>query len=69
VEFNLSVICPECCEANKSGSTRCARCGAALKCEDATVDPELAEFSVAQAEAVERRGQKRLDRSLRSVRC
>jgi hypothetical protein len=66
VEFN--VTCPACSEENKSGSTRCARCGATLeKTEDAVVDPELAEFSATQAEVAQRKGQERLDRILRGI--
>jgi hypothetical protein len=62
------VPCAACTEENKSGSERCARCGAVLdKVEGAKVDPELAAFNAAQAEMAEKNRRDRLDRLLKGI--
>jgi len=62
------ITCEACTEENKLGSTRCARCGAVLKVtEDTTVDPELVDFNVAQAEMAEKNRQERRDRLLKDI--
>lgn len=49
------VKCEACSEENKLGSTRCARCGAALpEVKGAAMDPELRAFNVAQAQLAEK---------------
>ena len=62
------VTCVACSEENKLGSTRCARCGAVLRVTEGTVvDPELADFDIAQDEMAEKMRQQRLDRILRGI--
>ena len=66
--MSASITCATCSEENKSGSTRCARCGAVLETsEETVVDLELAEFKDVQAEMAERKSQQRLDRLLRGL--
>jgi hypothetical protein len=62
------ITCVACTEENKSGSERCARCGAVLdKVPGEKVDPELAAFNVVQAEMAEKNQQDRLDRLLKDI--
>jgi hypothetical protein len=62
------IVCEACCEENKVGSTRCARCGATLEvAPDAAVDPELVAFNVAQAETAEKNRQEHRDWLLRDI--
>ena len=62
------ITCEACSEENKLGSTRCARCGAVLKVTaDTKIDPELADFNVAQAQLAEKNRQERRDRLLKDI--
>ena len=62
------ITCEACSEENKLGSTRCARCGAVLTVTaDTKIDPELADFNVAQAQLAEKNRQERRDRLLKDI--
>lgn len=66
-QADSSVLCAECGEENKKGSTRCARCGAALPEGDGSVDPELRDFNIAQARLAEQLRQERRKTILRDI--
>lgn len=66
-EIHSFVLCAQCDEDNKKGSTRCARCGEELPEGDGSVDPELRDFNIAQARLAEQNRQERRKTILRDM--